>query len=115
MAASGDGDVIDKKAALKCAICYEHFQDPRTLPCHHAFCLDCLRDWTGLNTNQTRLVCPTCRQEAVLGMKGVEELPSHSVVTQANEVKELSTSDKKMVGIPPGNSDHPMSMFSVFT
>ena len=43
---------------LKCGICLELFQDPRSLPCLHTFCRECIQ--RSLNENRS-LKCPVCR------------------------------------------------------
>ncbi|XP_072040490.1 uncharacterized protein [Amphiura filiformis] len=83
---------IDKSI---CAICFEHFQDPRALPCQHGFCLECLRDWAELNSEKTRLVCPTCREGIDLDKDGVEGLPVHSL----NMLKSVLKSDEELKDI----------------
>ena len=33
-------DLLDEQ--LKCSVCLDQYTNPRTLPCHHSFCLRCL-------------------------------------------------------------------------
>ena len=60
--------VVDE---LKCGICLELFQDPRSLPCLHTFCLECLQRL--LNKNHS-LKCPVCRAKHELSKEGAELL-----------------------------------------
>ena len=47
---------------ITCAICFEHYRDPKILPCLHYFCAECLQ---GLATRVGQPVpCPECRREA---------------------------------------------------
>ena len=46
---------------LKCGICLELFQDPRSLPCLHTFCRECIQ--RSLNEENHSLKCPVCRAE----------------------------------------------------
>ena len=47
---------------ITCAICFDHYQDPKILPCLHYFCADCLQR---LATRVGQPVpCPECRREA---------------------------------------------------
>ena len=54
---NGDSIAIDDHE-LKCGICLEQFQDPRSLPCLHTFCLECLQ--RSLDENSS-LKCTVCR------------------------------------------------------
>ena len=53
---------------LKCGICLELYQDPRSLPCLHTFCRECIQ--RSLNENHS-LKCPLCRAKHQLS--GAEE------------------------------------------
>ena len=58
---------------LKCGICLELFQDPRSLPCLHTFCCECIQQ-SLLNDNRS-LNCPVCRVKHELGEEGASLLP----------------------------------------
>ena len=58
---------------LKCGICLELFQDPRSLPCLHTFCRECIQQ-SLLNDNRS-LNCPVCRVKHELGEEGASLLP----------------------------------------
>ena len=58
---------------LKCGICLELFQDPRSLPCLHTFCRECIQR-SLLNGNRS-LNCPVCRAKHELGEEGASLLP----------------------------------------
>ncbi|KAK6165223.1 hypothetical protein SNE40_023573 [Patella caerulea] len=52
---------------LSCLICFGKFNHPKTLPCLHTFCLECLRSYiqtTAHYHNGTSFKCPTCRDLA---------------------------------------------------
>lgn len=54
-------DYIDETsidADLICHICHLPYDDPRSTPCDHVFCLECILQW--INTNNA--TCPFCRQ-----------------------------------------------------
>ncbi|KAI8509702.1 hypothetical protein Bbelb_121300 [Branchiostoma belcheri] len=63
---------------LTCAICRQHFRDPRILPCLHTFCKECLQLWA---TKQQPLECPTCRKPVSLPDQGVDGLKSNFYVS----------------------------------
>ncbi|XP_028398995.1 E3 ubiquitin-protein ligase Midline-1-like [Dendronephthya gigantea] len=64
MARALENDPINElEENLECTVCLEPLKDPRTLPCFHSFCKDCLED-----------VVKTCRDEAPRG-RPVREFP----------------------------------------
>nr|CDS30441.2 expressed protein [Hymenolepis microstoma] len=46
---------------LECPICYQRLNEPRTLPCDHIFCKNCITDW--LEREQK---CPLCLRPATI-------------------------------------------------
>ncbi|ETV77944.1 hypothetical protein H257_08184 [Aphanomyces astaci] len=46
-------------SAVECAICYDTFYFPFVTSCGHAFCHQCLTDWTSGHRQSTS--CPLCR------------------------------------------------------
>ena len=54
---------------LECPVCMDTYTDPRSLPCGHAFCLQCLRPLLYHGTVR----CPTCRGET--SVSNVADLP----------------------------------------
>ena len=59
----------------KCSICLENFDQPKSLPCLHTFCLNCLRGICRDMRPGQRKACPICRQEFQIPAGGVEGLP----------------------------------------
>lgn len=46
----------------ECPICMGPLTNPETLPCHHTFCLHCIRKWAKVCNAQYRTcACPMCR------------------------------------------------------
>ena len=76
-------DVYDE---LQCGICLELFQDPRSLPCLHTFCVECIQ--RTLNDKHS-LKCPVCRAEHQLGEEGAKLLPVNSYARQELPRKRL--------------------------
>lgn len=62
---------------LTCAVCLDQYTDPRTLPCLHSFCVECLgglpldRKQDGTYT----CACPTCRKVIDLPQQGMIAFP----------------------------------------
>ena len=72
MATSTTAASLGIGADLKCGTCLKLFQDPRSLPCLHTFCLECIkRTINGSNTFK----CPLCRAEHELSEEKAELLP----------------------------------------
>ena len=72
---------------LKCGICLELFQDPRSLPCLHTFCRECIQ--RSLNEENHSLKCPVCRAEHELSVEGAELLPVNQYALQELPLKRL--------------------------
>ena len=64
-----------KKATvnLTCPICYQLFNNPKYLPCHHSYCEQCLEKMQV----QSKIICPECRKEAIIPAGGVKDLPNN--------------------------------------
>ena len=81
---------------LTCCICHEYFIKPKTLPCMHTFCAECLEKAISLaikppprpqeEEQQTacnpappspQVLCPTCREPAQLPDGGVSKLKTN--------------------------------------
>ena len=72
---------------LKCGICLELFLDPRSLPCLHTFCRECIQ--RSLNEENHSLKCPVCRAEHELSVEGAELLPVNQYALQELPLKRL--------------------------
>ena len=71
---------------LKCGICLELFQDPRSLPCLHTFCRECIQ--RSLNEENHSLKCPVCRAKHELS-DGAGLLPVNQYALQELPLKRL--------------------------
>lgn len=97
---------------LKCMICRENFDEdeklPKMLPCHHTFCLDCLKQMFRVEGEfrQTltsafrsmpvavKICCPTCRDGLITSEAEICRLPNdHTVLELLCFVKLTSKSD----------------------
>ena len=59
---------------ITCALCQEHFTEPKVLPCLHYYCKQCiLRIAVRVGSNKP-FSCPECREETTLPEGGVDEL-----------------------------------------
>lgn len=71
-------DVRNIAEQLTCALCLDCYTNPRTLPCDHSFCCECIKEYItstrALHGISTSFTCPTCRQTIHLkNSKNVDE------------------------------------------
>ena len=59
---------------ITCAICHEHYTDPKILPCLHYYCKKCILKLALRTATNQPISCPECRKETTLPEGGVEEL-----------------------------------------
>ena len=94
---------------LTCSICLERYANPRTLPCQHFFCQDCLGHLPVEMREEKRFVrCPTCRHRAQLPDSGACGLPPAFFINNLLEVAD-SFSKLSLKNGPP-NQDEPASL-----
>lgn len=88
---------------LTCAICLDQYRGPKTLPCHHNFCQECLEQ----SISQTPL-CPTCRRPVLLPSGGVASLPPAFLI---NNFLELHSQLKGTAGEGCSQHKRPLEAF----
>jgi len=59
----------------KCSICLEDFIDPKSLPCLHTFCLECLSSHYRDKLPGDELLCPVCRNSCQVPEAGISAFP----------------------------------------
>ncbi|KAK3584087.1 hypothetical protein CHS0354_024196 [Potamilus streckersoni] len=64
---------FDEDAAL-CPVCCLVYDDPRSLPCGHSFCLKCISQ---VANNRNQVSCPSCRKVVYLQYQGAYGLPKN--------------------------------------
>ena len=77
---------------LTCAICLDIYTNPKTLPCLHSFCHQCLKglplDPQGDNNF---ISCPTCRHRTQLPQPAAVDFPTAFHINNLKEVYNLMT------------------------
>lgn len=74
----------------ECPICNDTFQDPRSLPCIHTYCLRCIQRYAdGRKPGTDRIACPLCRREFDIPPAGLGALPKNFFVQKCVETKRL--------------------------
>ena len=78
--------VEELEKEITCAVCHDHYNEPKVLPCFHYYCKECI-DMLVLGTGPDMpFSCPECRVEATLPRGGVDKLKTAFFV---NRMKEL--------------------------
>lgn len=66
-----------EKDFLTCSICLEVYKDPKTLPCLHSFCTECINNFTQGNDCKAGHPCPECRETFHLPEEGVDKMKTN--------------------------------------
>uniref|UniRef100_A0A1X7U3U1 RING-type domain-containing protein n=2 Tax=Amphimedon queenslandica TaxID=400682 RepID=A0A1X7U3U1_AMPQE len=84
---------------LTCEVCLKIYQDPKTLPCHHSFCLKCLEEIPNQSDELTlsSIKCPLCRSPAEIPLQGAAGLPPAFHINNLKEVYNLMIAESKKV------------------
>ena len=82
----------DLEKEVTCAVCQEHYTDPKILPCLHYYCKQCILR-LALRTGKGKpFSCPECRKDTTLPEGGVEELKTAFFI---NRLKSMYVKHKK--------------------
>ena len=82
----------DLEKEVTCAVCQEHYTDPKILPCLHYYCKQCILR-LALRTGKNKpFSCPECHKDTTLPEGGVEELKSAFFI---NRLKFMYVKHKK--------------------
>ncbi|XP_069124338.1 transcription intermediary factor 1-beta-like [Argopecten irradians] len=87
---------------LECSICLEILRQPKSLPCHHSFCQECLgtyitKELSDKRVPDTLFPCPICRRmtspanQKEAKEKWAEQFPTNFVIQDLIQLKERST------------------------
>lgn len=65
----------DLEREVTCAVCQEHYHQPRVLPCLHYYCEACILEVSLSKDAGVSFTCPECRRESLHPEGGVTEFP----------------------------------------
>ena len=78
--------VQDLEKEITCAICHEHYTEPKVLPCCHYYCKQCIHH-LALRTGMDKpFPCPECRKDTTLPEASVNNLPTAFFLNRMKEV-----------------------------
>ena len=115
---SATSGMIKLEEQLTCPVCLDLYTNPKTLPCLHSFCQECLEGLPQAKREAREdnyyLSCPTCRQRTKVPREGVGAFP---VAFNINNLKEISQILKNKVSptqqVTCIDHDKPLDMFCV--
>ena len=86
-----------------CPICVELVDNPKSLPCLHAFCLKCLQSCFKDRRPGSEVPCPTCRKKFQIPVDGLGGLQHHFIIQRLVDVQKA---DKSTISttVQPGRS-----------
>jgi len=74
-----------------CPICLELFDNPKSLPCLHAFCRKCLQEHFKDKNPSDEAQCPICRKEFQIPSDGLDSLQHNFFIQQLIDVSKASS------------------------
>ena len=86
MAENKEKGVKDLEQEITCAICHEHYTDPKVLPCCHYYCKQCIHHLALRTGIEKPFPCPECRKDTTLPEASVDNLPTAFFVNRMKEV-----------------------------
>jgi len=81
-----------------CRICLDVYQNPKSLPCLHGFCLKCLQQYFKDKCPGDEVPCPLCRKEFPIPANGLSDLQHHFFIQHL--VDAMTASSKSTEGVP---------------
>ena len=76
---------------VTCPICLVDLQDPRSLPCLHSFCFECLQAHYEDKYPGDDVSCPVCRKDFQIPQGGLGNLPPNFFLQDLIEAKDLKS------------------------
>ena len=86
MAESKYTGLKDLEDEITCAICHEHYTDPKVLSCCHYYCKGCVYLLARRNGLDKPFPCPECRKDTALPQGSVDNLQGAFFVNRLKEV-----------------------------
>ena len=75
---------------LTCPVCLNQYDNPKTLPCLHSFCLKCIQKLPfDFEDGKKFIICPICRAKTKIISNNVEGLPSAFFINNLLEIQHV--------------------------
>ena len=87
--------LTDLEKEITCAVCHEHYTEPKVLPCLHCYCKQCVHRLAMAAGEGEPFFCPECRQSTTLPSGREEELKTAFPV---NRLKSMYDKHKQILG-----------------
>ena len=81
-----DFGLKDLEDEITCAICHEHYQEPKVLSCCHYYCRQCIHRLALRTGLDKPFSCPECRKDTTLPQGGVGNLQAAFFVNRLKQV-----------------------------
>ena len=74
--ATGSSNLLNyvNEHVLECSICTEQFKNPKSLPCLHIFCQNCINEHIRKSAIGDQYKCPICNEQHSVPPKGASSL-----------------------------------------
>jgi len=80
-----------------CPICLEVFDNPKSLPCLHAFCLKCLERHFRDERPGYEVPCPLCKKEFEIPSDGLSGLQHHFFIQRLVDARKAVSEESNGV------------------
>jgi len=97
-----------------CPICLEDFRDPRSLPCLHSFCHQCLQGHCKDKWPGDDVLCPLCRKEFQIPQDGLKALPINFFLKNLIEARDIEKKKSESVGCEACSVDQHVKRAAVY-
>ena len=78
-------NLVELEREITCAICQEHYTEPKLLPCSHYFCKECVLKLVLRVRAGKPFSCPECREEFILPNGDVDKLQTAFFINRIQE------------------------------
>jgi len=89
-----------------CSICLEVFDNPKSLPCFHTFCLKCLQGYYDDKRPGDKVCCPPCRKDFWIPSYGCDGLPHNFFIQRLIDNQKASSEELQAESCHHNRDEH---------